>query len=264
MSINQELRAAKAWIVLGRIAADKKTIRYSELSRLIGMSHHRPLRYVLGYLQDYCLDAKLPPLTILVVNQSNNPGGGFIAWDTDNLKQGYLQVYSKEWESEPNPFQYALEGYDKDAIIEQLLNHPLDTEEIYSVVKVRGMVQQLFRRALIEAYACQCAICGFSFSEALEAAHIIPWSKSTPLQRLDIRNGMLLCGNHHRLFDNNWISINDDYSIFYSDMEMEYGPYSASDKAQTLQYHGKKLLLPEIAKYRPLPEYLLKRIEMFK
>jgi putative restriction endonuclease len=55
--------------------------------------HHRALRFVLGKIQDLSLGEKLPPLTILVVNQdTTRPGEGFIAWDVDDLAVGYDPV----------------------------------------------------------------------------------------------------------------------------------------------------------------------------
>ena len=44
--------------------------------------HHRVISHILSKIQDYCLEEKLPPLTILVVGKSNrHPVTGFIAWD---------------------------------------------------------------------------------------------------------------------------------------------------------------------------------------
>ncbi len=61
--VNQVERASRAWPVLVAIARDEKTITYGELARALGI-HHRPIRYVLGLIQDYFLAEKLPPLTI--------------------------------------------------------------------------------------------------------------------------------------------------------------------------------------------------------
>lgn len=47
-------------------------------------------------------------------------------------------------------------------------------------------------------YGTACAVCGISVKEALEAAHLRPKSKSGSD---DARNGLMLCRNHHRMFD---------------------------------------------------------------
>jgi putative restriction endonuclease len=55
--------------------------------------HHRPIRYVLGVIQDWCLRERKPPLTILVISQDNGqPGQGFIAWDSSNLDGKYSEI----------------------------------------------------------------------------------------------------------------------------------------------------------------------------
>lgn len=71
-------RAARAWPLLTQKAADESNITYADLSQHLGI-HARPIRYVLGVIQDYCLREKLPPLTILVVNRRGFPSEGFIA-----------------------------------------------------------------------------------------------------------------------------------------------------------------------------------------
>jgi putative restriction endonuclease len=87
--------------VLTTTASHGATITYAELSGRIGI-HHRPIRFVLSVIQDYCLSEKLPPLTILAVNQLfHQPGEGFIAWDVDDLAEGYRRVYAYPWPRNP-------------------------------------------------------------------------------------------------------------------------------------------------------------------
>ncbi len=65
----------------------------------------------LGVIQDWCLEEKKPPLTILVVNQGRHQSGqGFMAWDVANLEEGYEQVYVFPWSELPNPFEFADDG----------------------------------------------------------------------------------------------------------------------------------------------------------
>lgn len=215
-TVNQEQRAALAWNILAREAKSKNKITYGELSKGIGI-HHRPLRYVLGLIQDYCLDNKLPPLTILVVNQSGKPGTGFIAWDVDYLKEGYSKVFKYNWSNLDNPFGYAEDGTTENEIIKKLIKSPSSSKNVYARIKVRGIMQQIFRKALLRVYSNRCAFCGISFVELLEACHIIPWSKSNDSQKMDIRNGILLCSNHHKLFDNGYIIIDPNkFTISYT------------------------------------------------
>ena len=86
--INQHERAYRAWQILTDYASKHKQLTYGELGKLLNI-HHRAVRYVLSLIQDYCLDEKIPPLTIIVVNQlTGSPGEGFIAWDVNTIDQG--------------------------------------------------------------------------------------------------------------------------------------------------------------------------------
>lgn len=103
MLVDQRLRAGRAWPILINYAKGRKIITYKELSKLIGI-HHRPLRYVLSEIQDYCINRKIPPLTVLVINKSSRrPGMGFIAGDKKNMSEDLKKVYDYNWQF-GNPF----------------------------------------------------------------------------------------------------------------------------------------------------------------
>ncbi len=73
-----------------------------------------------------------------------------------------------------------------------------------------------FRQAVIEAYDCKCAFCGFklcspdSLSWEVEAAHIVP---NNFQGKDDIWNGLALCGIHHWAFDVGWLSLTPRFII---------------------------------------------------
>ena len=255
-SVNQHQRAAIGWDVLTKVAKHNELIRYGELGKQSGI-HHRPVRYVLVLIQDYCLQNQLPPLTILVVNQSGLPGEGFIAWDVDDIEEGLKQVYNYNWDNLGNPFGFAKNGLTEDEIIKELLENPEDAEDTYAKIKIRGAAQPIFRKALLEAYDHQCAFCGFSFEVGLQASHIIPWSISKKTERLDVRNGILLCATHHKLFDDRCLTINDDFTINYNGPDDEEERiYSEYDRLLTTALHGKKMTLPIDKRHRPKKVYV--------
>jgi len=254
--INQEERAYKAWKVLAHYAKEERYLTYKELGDSIFI-HHRAVRFVLGRIQEYCKKNQLPPLTILVVNKdTGKPGEGFIAWDIENIEDGVKKVRTYDWIQYANPFAYAANGENLDDLAEELIHNPKSSKDVYSRVKVRGVAQKLFRQTLLRIYDYSCCICDLSFEEVLEAGHIIPYSESNSAQRLDICNGLLLCANHHKMFDAGLISIDDDYSIKFNDWEMNDGFYTDADKQVSVNYHGKKLQLPKGQKYWPNLEYL--------
>lgn len=61
-----------------------------------------------------------------------------------------------------------------------------------------------FRRKILEAYNETCAVTGCSVVEALEAAHIQPFSENGSDK---LENGLLLRGDLHRLFDAHLVAI---------------------------------------------------------
>lgn len=253
--VNQHQRAAKAWEVLIKVAEKKDFVRYKELGDKIGI-HHRVVRFVLAVIQDYCLENNLPPLTILIGDENGMPGKGFTAWDRDNINQGKEEVYNYNWTSLQNPFRFALKGESEEDLIIKLLEEPEKSKEVYQKVKARGMAQIIFRKALLKAYKSRCAICGVSYKFVLQAAHIIPWSKSSSEQKMDVCNGLLLCANHHCLFDKGYIQIDVNYNIIIAP---KLKTNSNKDKELTTNFDNQKLILPTNIKWLPNLQYLINR-----
>ena len=261
MTINQSERAFRAWPILTKRAAEGKTITYGELGTLLGV-HHRAIRYVLGLIQDYCLDEKLPPLTILIVNQSGKPGTGFIAYDVDKLEEGETLVRSYNWNAIQNPFAFASNGTTYDEIVSELVGNPSGAADIMRMVKTRGIAQSLFRDALLKAYQYRCAFTNISFQSVLEACHIVPWSICKPEERLDIRNGLLLNSVHHKLFDEGLVTVTSDFRIWYVDPELKDSTYSEYDVIMSANLHGQSMQMPVANTLRPAITYLQRSHEI--
>lgn len=254
---NHEERAFKAWIALTDVAAKRTRISYKDLAREVGV-HHRASRYFLEPIQSYCLTEKLPPLTILAVNRSGRPGRGFIAWDADYVEEGERRVFDFNWANHDNPFAYANGGFTIAGLAAAMISRSVPVEEVYARVRVRGNVQAVFRAALLVLYQQQCGFCGFSFPEALEAAHIKPWGDCSPVERLDVRNGILLCRNHHALFDAGLLALDGDLRIVYTGAQPS-AARNHMDEIHPARLHGRIILGPEELEYKPDREYLVHR-----
>lgn len=76
--------------------------------------------------------------------------------------------------------------------------------------------QNIFRKRLLQYYK-KCCLCGLSNTDLLVASHIKPWSVCKTEEKLDINNGFLMCPNHDKLFDQGWITFNDEGKIIISD-----------------------------------------------
>ena len=70
--------------------------------------------------------------------------------------------------------------------------------------------QSAFRVLVTEAYQRRCAITGEKTLVALEAAHIVPYSGEG---EHDVRNGLLLRADFHRLFDVGLVGVTPDLRI---------------------------------------------------
>jgi len=64
--------------------------------------------------------------------------------------------------------------------------------------------QARFRFTVFKRYGPRCAVCGLAIALLLEAVHLCPFGSGGTD---DPRNGLVLCRNHHRAFDEKLFSI---------------------------------------------------------
>ncbi len=82
---------------------------YGHLSKLIGVPT-AGLGQLLEPIQSYCLVSKLPPLTILVVQQESGlPGSGFIGASASEFAKAQMEVFTFDWLEHGNPQSDKLE-----------------------------------------------------------------------------------------------------------------------------------------------------------
>lgn len=124
-----------------------------------------------------------------------------------------------------------------------------DRVSYYSSRLVRDRV---FRRVVLDAYDCRCAVTGLKFINGggraeVEAAHIKPVEHDGPD---DIRNGIALSGTAHWMFDRGLISLADDLQVLVSrqvnDVDSVWKLLNASRRADA----------PSNPAHRPHPIYL--------
>ena len=110
------------------------------------------------------------------------------------------------------------EAYDYSRILEEKAHLPL-VKEIVEADNYRAAARyQGFRRIVIKAYDHRCALCGVRIitpeqHTVVDAAHIVPWSRS---RNDDIRNGMALCKLCHWAFDKGMMGVSDNYEVITS------------------------------------------------
>jgi len=255
VKLKREIAAYHIWDELVGIARRRDPpTTYSALSDTIG-SVDRRLGWPLGLIQDYCLLNNPPPLTILVVSKTTGrPGHGFTALGQDALEAGLAEVRAYDWPKE-NPFAFATTNETLNSLVKKAAKSAAAAAEVYALVKTRGMAQVVFRRGVLEAYGYQCAFCGVGIVECLEAAHVIPWTLASEAQRISPNNGICLCRNHHKLFDQGYVTVGWDNKIFCRQVQ-KGRKFNAADRMLTTGLHGGPVYVPSKTAHRIHPAHL--------
>ena len=109
--------------------------------------------------------------------------------------------------------------------------------------------QGTFRALVLDSYGRQCAVTRERALPALEAAHIRPFSETETHQ---VRNGLLLRSDIHRLFDVGYITVTPEYRVEASTRMRE----DFNDGENYMRLHGSGILVPSDPDLRPDPEAL--------
>lgn len=91
------VRALQAWQYLISKAANRQIVKYDELKELMEYPTNKPLSSILGCIMHYCIQKKLPSLTIIVVNKKGIPGKGFTAEELENYHHKREKVFEFSW-----------------------------------------------------------------------------------------------------------------------------------------------------------------------
>jgi putative restriction endonuclease len=121
--------------------------------------------------------------------------------------------------------------------------------EAYSSRVVRDRV---FRRIVLAAYDCRCAVTGLKFINGggraeVQAAHIKPVEQKGPDV---ITNGIALSGTAHWMFDRGLISLSDNLEVLVSRQVNDV------DSVWSIINKSRRAAVPLHPAYRPHPSYL--------
>lgn len=114
--------------------------------------------------------------------------------------------------------------------------------------------QGIFRVAVTGAYSRACAVTEEHSLPALDAAHIRPYGDGGPHE---VRNGLLLRSDIHRLFDKGYVGVTPDYRFVVSDRLR--GDYSNGRSYYPLR--DRAIRLPDAVAERPDPSLLAWHLE---
>jgi 5-methylcytosine-specific restriction protein A len=121
-----------------------------------------------------------------------------------------------------NPDQFTLLPLNQDPHKILELNLPTVTERSGLVTSRVG--QGAYRKRIIHRWEYKCAVTNFNKLDILIASHIVPWSKATDHERLDVNNGLLLSPTYDALFDKHLITFENNGKIILSD-KIEFSAY---------------------------------------
>ena len=146
------------------------------------------------------------------------------------------------------------EAFDYGRLLEEKSHLPLEKDIPDEGHYRRAARDQGFRRIVVSTYDHRCALCGVRIITpeqytAVDAAHIVPWSKS---RNDDVRNGMALCKLCHWAFDRGMIGVSADYSVITS---RHIGANSNVPGFLTM-LSGRGILPPENRDHWPAHDYL--------
>ncbi len=121
-----------------------------------------------------------------------------------------------------NPEQFTFQPLNKDPHKILELNLPTVTERSGLVTSRVG--QGAYRKRIIHRWEYKCAVTSFDKLDILIASHIVPWSKASDHERLDVNNGLLLSPTYDALFDKHLITFDNNGKIILSD-KIEFSAY---------------------------------------
>jgi uncharacterized protein YjbI with pentapeptide repeats len=172
-----------------------------------------------------------PPIKELILNQ---PIEEVAIEKNQEILKTTIQVATAEIEAIAAANEYLdAEGYFTPKSLKEAKAH-------ITISVARRQGQSKFRQSLLEAYNYRCAITGCNAQEALEAAHIIPYSET---ENNHLSNGLLLRADLHTLFDLDLIAINPETMKVHLAPSLRRTDYGELD--------GKSLKLPKNKAYFP-------------
>jgi putative restriction endonuclease len=146
-------------------------------------------------------------------------------------------------------FSYSLE-------LERKAHLPLVKEALAADSYKPAARDQGFRRIVVTTYDHRCALCGVriitpEWHTVVDAAHIIPWSRS---QNDDVRNGMALCKLCHWAFDKGMMGVSENYLVVTSRQIAA----NSNVPGLLLTLAGRSIIPPQDRDLWPAQQYLAK------
>jgi putative restriction endonuclease len=131
-------------------------------------------------------------------------------------------------------------------IAEDMPYMPMSYPQVFGyedVVPAKARVgQSFFRSSILAEYGNKCCVSGIDIPELLRASHIKPWSSSSPSEKVNPQNGLLINSLIDSAFDKGLVTIDTKFRFILSN------ELRASQNKQIVfafkDYEGKQINLP--------------------
>ena len=136
-----------------------------------------------------------------------------------------------------------------------------------AAVRVRRSSTRLVRSAkfsseVVAAYNKRCAMCGLNLG-LVSGAHILPVAATDNVQFDAVWNGLCLCDNHHRAFDNHYVHVDPEtYSISLDDRLKQLADKEDFSRAFVISTFP-RLRLPKSNESHPRKDMFVERYAHF-
>ena len=128
----------------------------------------------------------------------------------------------------------------------------------YAKTMVQARLHQAgFRKATLSAYDDQCTICELRERPLLDAAHIVP--DRLPDSVPEVRNGLAMCPTHHRAYDQDFLTITEQYRVVVQRDRLR-DLHSAATARMLLDFDQRTIVLPRDRGSWPAEEFLRRRV----
>lgn len=198
------------------------------------------------------------------------PVGVFIQREISGLKRTY-EVLGLAYVEDFDGTHFIIHGEPIDVEDEPMLTNaikpfePFETDSLRLYDATSVMRKRAFQTAVRRIYHEKCSLCelGYKFHGqpiGVEAAHVIPVNEKGTSK--DVRNGILLCKNHHDLFDRYLWAFDEDYRVHVA---IDSIFRKSAEQNHVLKVEGKKLPnLPDEDYDLPDPVAINFRFERFQ
>jgi putative restriction endonuclease len=132
-------------------------------------------------------------------------------------------------------------------------------------VTFRKNREERFKLAIRRVYHERCSLCNIGYHVgrtplAIQAAHLIPFQNDGTSK--DVRNGILLCSNHHTLFDCYAWTLDEDLQVRVT---QDHAFRASAVLNHVLKAEGRRLAnLPDALSDRPDPFAIRYRMDLFE